>query len=125
MKFLSPLILCCAIVVVSCNEPDATTGKTPTVCYHITDLNPKVGEVIQFQNCSKDAVSFLWDFNGESTSTQENPTYAFSSVGLKPVRLTIVDKDNHTASYQRDVTIRDDKGSIYGGEPSSAYFSAT
>ncbi len=33
-------------------------------------------------------ISYLWDFNGEGTSTDENPTYSFSSAGLKDITLT-------------------------------------
>ena len=35
------------------------------------------------------ASDFMWDFNGESSSTMENPSYLFSEVGSKEVTLTI------------------------------------
>ncbi|HLE95894.1 MAG TPA: S8 family serine peptidase, partial [Candidatus Thermoplasmatota archaeon] len=35
--------------------------------------------------------SFAWDFNGEGTSTDEDPSFAFPTAGLKTVTLTVTD----------------------------------
>lgn len=44
---------------------------------------------VQFNNLSSNAKSFLWDFGDGSTSTEENPTHAYSSIGVYNVTLKI------------------------------------
>ncbi len=60
------------------------TSPTGTICTN--------GEV-SFTNQTDtqgadDLVSYHWDFNGEGSSTEANPTYVFSSGGAKAVTLT-------------------------------------
>ena len=53
------------------------------------------GAPIQFNNTSTflpadtSILSFLWDFNGEGTSTEANPSFTFSNGGSKTVTLTV------------------------------------
>ncbi len=52
------------------------------------------GEPIAFTNATTNipgtpgVISYLWDFNGEGTSTEENPSFTFQSGGSKTVTLT-------------------------------------
>ncbi len=54
------------------------------------------------------ASDFMWDFNGESTSTQENPSYLFSDIGTKEVTLTInsVNGCSSTITQELDVVLQ-------------------
>ncbi len=49
--------------------------------------------------------TWAWDFDGESTSGQENPTYLFSKVGAKEVTLTIADLNGCTNSITKEVEV--------------------
>ena len=49
--------------------------------------------------------TWAWDFNGESASGQENPTYLFSKVGAKEVTLTIADLNGCTNSITKEVEV--------------------
>ncbi|MBU2913033.1 PKD domain-containing protein, partial [Reichenbachiella agariperforans] len=40
------------------------------------------------ENGSAEAISYTWDFNGEATSTDKDPVYAFASAGSKTVSMT-------------------------------------
>jgi PKD repeat protein len=47
-----------------------------------------VDEVIWFTNQSTEATSYQWEFGDGTTSTQENPTHAYSTEGIFNVELT-------------------------------------
>ncbi|PIB36612.1 hypothetical protein BFP72_14985 [Reichenbachiella sp. 5M10] len=40
------------------------------------------------ENGAGDVVTYLWDFNGEATSTDKDPVYAFATAGSKTVSMT-------------------------------------
>lgn len=42
---------------------------------------------IQFQNCSKNAISYTWDFGDGQTSTEENPTHLYALEGNYTITL--------------------------------------
>ena len=46
------------------------------------------GETVEFQNTSENATTYSWDFGDGQTSTEENPSYTFSSAGTFEVQLT-------------------------------------
>ena len=49
-----------------------------------------IEDPITFTNLSTgDAVSYLWNFGGGNTSTEENPTFTFASPGTYDVQLTV------------------------------------
>ncbi len=49
--------------------------------------------------------TWAWDFNGESASGQENPSYLFSQVGTKEVTLTIADLNGCTNSITKEISV--------------------
>ncbi|WP_119845707.1 PKD domain-containing protein, partial [Reichenbachiella sp. MSK19-1] len=57
------------------------------------------------ENGSTDIVSYLWDFNGEATSTNKNPTYAFATPGDKTITLTATIPGCSTDTYSENITI--------------------
>ncbi|MCB9263147.1 MAG: T9SS type A sorting domain-containing protein [Flavobacteriales bacterium] len=73
----------------------AQFGTNKTVAY--------VGETIQFYDDSYGATSLSWDFDddGNSESTEQNPTFAYGEGGIYTVRLTI----NGTTSTTKTIQI--------------------
>jgi len=49
--------------------------------------------------------TYSWDFDGQSTTNQENPSYLFSKVGPRAVTLTIADLNGCTNSITKDVNV--------------------
>lgn len=49
--------------------------------------------------------TWTWDFNGESTSGIENPSYLFSNVGTKEVTLTIDDVNGCSNSITKELEV--------------------
>jgi PKD repeat protein len=50
------------------------------------------GYTIEFSNESVNGNSYLWDFGGGNTSTQENPSFTYPFEGLYPVKLTVTNQ---------------------------------
>ncbi|MDC3406139.1 PKD domain-containing protein [Bacteroidia bacterium] len=49
--------------------------------------------------------SFEWDFAGESSTVQADPSYLFSKVGPKMVKLTISDLNGCSSSIEKEVNV--------------------
>ncbi len=49
--------------------------------------------------------SFLWHFGDGGTSTLENPSHTFASLGSFPVSLTVTDDGGFTYTTEREVTV--------------------
>jgi len=66
-------------IVVLSNEPSAS--------FIMNKTNARIGEVITFTNTSQNTTSYDWDFGDGNSSTEENPTYAYSDTGLFTITL--------------------------------------
>ncbi|MFY0645083.1 MAG: PKD domain-containing protein [Bacteroidia bacterium] len=51
------------------------------------------------------ASDFIWDFNGEGSSTNENPSFLFSEVGSKEVTLTINSVNGCSSTYTEELDV--------------------
>ena len=51
------------------------------------------------------AVSFLWDFGGEGSSTDPNPEFSFADYGGKSVTLTVTDADGDQDSITKTIQL--------------------
>jgi PKD repeat protein len=61
----------------------------PEVVSFMVDFSFEVvGRTVTFENNSKDAVSYTWNFGDGNTSTQENPTHTYAADGTYSVVLT-------------------------------------
>ena len=61
---------------------------------------------INFTNLSTEAVSFLWDFGGGNTSTEEDPTFTFDAgEGTYPVSLTATDGNDVSGTTTIEVVV--------------------
>ncbi len=61
---------------------------------------------IKFTNLSFEATTYLWDFGGGNTSTEQDPTYTFEAgEGTYPVTLTASDGNGVSGSVTIDVVV--------------------
>ncbi len=64
------------------------------------------GHVIEFDNNSTNGTTYLWDFGDGETSTEEDPSHIYQTVGIYDVTLTISnDCFTNTVSSEVDVII--------------------
>ena len=49
--------------------------------------------------------TYTWNFNGESTTAQENPSYLFNKVGSKDVTLTIEDLNGCSSTVTKSIDV--------------------
>lgn len=75
------------VVFVSCNKDEVKIKVTACFNY-IPDTTLKVGDTIQFLNCSENATSYEWDFGDGSSSTEISPQHIFKVPGSFTVKLT-------------------------------------
>ena len=102
-----------ACLIVSCEDlyefdlPDANS-KSDTVlpsanfsyAASIDDF-----KTIKFNNLSFEAGTFLWDFGGGATSTEQDPTYTFAAEGTYPVTLTASDANGASDAITVQVNV--------------------
>lgn len=63
---------------------------------------------IQFQNLSFESTTYLWDFGGGNTSTEQDPVYTFAAgEGMYPVTLTASDANGATDVVTIEVEVVD------------------
>lgn len=66
-----------------------SSGGPPTAAFTWAPTAPAVGQTITFTDTSTGSpTSWAWSFGDGATSTQRNPTHAYSSAGSKTVTLT-------------------------------------
>lgn len=87
MKRILYLFLAMPLFLISCQ-------KTPQASFSADTANPEVGQSVYFNNSSRDAVRFEWDFGDGTTSSAKNPTHIFTGTGPVVVKLSAFSK-NH------------------------------
>ncbi len=60
---------------------------------------------IEFQNYSKFATSYLWNFGDEDTSTKENPEHVYENPGIYTCLLNAICQED-TSKFLRDIVIK-------------------
>jgi OOP family OmpA-OmpF porin len=69
---------------------------------------PTTGNPVAFTDTSTAEVpitAWLWDFGGAGTSTQQHPSFTFSSKGTRTVTLTVTDQNGLTGTVSLPVTV--------------------
>ncbi|MCX6335357.1 MAG: PKD domain-containing protein [Bacteroidia bacterium] len=82
MKKIYYLAILLPVILFSC------TDKMPEAQFSTDAVEPEVGQEVFFNNGSKHADSYEWDFGDGVTSTAENPSHIFTGTGLFVVSLT-------------------------------------
>jgi len=80
--------------------PDIPTAL-PTANFSFS----KEGNVVTFNNTSKNAASYAWDFGDGGSSTDENPVYTYAADGDYTVTLTVSDNNGNTDEIAQVVSI--------------------
>ncbi len=81
------------------------TNALPIASFKFSKDPQLVGGTINFENTSKNATSYAWDFGDGNTSTDENPTHSFTNKdSTYTVKLTATNKDG-SADTTQTVTI--------------------
>ncbi len=65
----------------------------------------EVGESVQFTSTSTNASTYEWDFSEGTTSSDENPSYSFTSAGYKDVSLLVTSSNGCSDEYSLDSAI--------------------
>jgi PKD repeat protein len=66
------------------------TKRCPEIVFTISNTNAEVGELIEFNNRSKDTESIKWDFGDNSVQVNEaSPTHTYLKPGEYVLKLTI------------------------------------
>lgn len=87
MKKIYNLAMLLTIILFSC------TDKLPEAHFSTDAIEPEVGQAVYFNNDSKHADSFKWDFGDGVVSTAKNPAHTFTGTGRFVVSLTAMNGD--------------------------------
>ena len=84
-------------------------GNSPIADFSADNTSVAVNESINFTDQSTDATSWSWDFGDGNTSTEQNPSHAYTSVDIYTVSLTVYN------TYGSDTETKTDFISIITG----------
>lgn len=97
-------------------EADVATGETPSAGPTASFSVSVTGRVVNFTDLSTagDApiVSWSWDFGDSTSSTSQNPTHTYDSVGTFTVVLTVTDENTAEDTFSVQVTTEQIEGVI-------------
>ena len=85
------------------NKPEETVNIVPIASFTIDKAAGEIyiGTTIQFTDTSTDEdgniTAWDWDFGDGTTSTEQNPTHAYDSLGTFIVTLEVTDNDGNTS----------------------------
>lgn len=117
--YLKTIILCLGLITtsffISCEDlfredlPDSNS-KVDTVLpsadfSYIPNANDFA--TIEFSDLSFESTTYLWDFGGGATSSEQDPVYTFAGEGTYPVTLTVSDANGASDSITQDVVVED------------------
>ncbi|MBI4321465.1 MAG: PKD domain-containing protein [Chloroflexi bacterium] len=92
-----------------CNAATLDTGTPPTANFTNMPAVGVLGEPVQFTDTSTDLdsaiVSWSWELGDGTTSTVQNPSYAYASAGTYAVTLTVRDPQNNVGSVVKNVKV--------------------
>lgn len=105
-------------------EIPTKTSETAVANFKVATKDGTVNEqqTFTFENDSKNAVSYLWDFGDGVTSTAKVPTYAYPSCGYYTVKLTVTDSNGKTNTVTHDLPALCIFGGHHPAQPAATDF---
>jgi PKD repeat protein len=85
-KIILSTFLLMAIIVVSCEDDEATV-EAPTARFNYT-VDADNGLLVNFTNASLNADTYSWDFGDGESSTETSPSHTYAADGTYDVTLT-------------------------------------
>jgi hypothetical protein len=110
-----------AFILLSAGMCKKDVTNPPTACFDFFSVSIDDGnlaivdEVIEFENCSENADSYLWDFGDGSTSTSENPNHSYDEAGIYTVTLEATNGDGKK-EISKDIEIQATLAGTWEGE---------
>jgi PKD repeat protein len=84
-------------------------NNAPNADFTFAPTNPETGTTITFTDASTDSdgtiTNWAWNFGDGTTSTQRNPTKAYTTASTFTVTLTVTDDDGATDIQTKQVTV--------------------
>jgi len=93
MKKIYYLAMLLPVILFSCED------KIPEAHFNTDALEPEVGQEVYFNNGSKHADRFEWDFGDGVVSTAENPSHIFTGSGVFTVILRAFNSGMKDTTY--------------------------
>ncbi len=87
-------------------DPESTTKAEMAVNFEMENNGCYAPCEIQFQNLSKNAVAYFWDFGDGDKSDESNPSHTFLTAGNYEVRLKAIRKDGSKTQKSKWVVVR-------------------
>ncbi|PTN07551.1 PKD domain-containing protein [Mangrovibacterium marinum] len=120
MKKINFLIISLSLLfAVSCSETTELYNTASSANFTVAEDYYELGQSVEFADFSvpsgdNSIVSWLWEFGdlAGSTSTEQNPSFAYSEGGSFTVKLTVTDNNGLKASATKDVVIIDPSKAI-------------
>lgn len=104
-KLLNLTLVLFLAFLYSCGGGDDTPQVIPTVSFTQDRQVIEADEVVTFTSTHTDAVSFLWNFGDNTTSTEENPVHTYTATGNYTVRLIVTSSSGDEASTTSSVVV--------------------
>ncbi len=80
-------------LLLSCQEEEKPAPLLPLAEFNTSQSDSLANLLIEFENKSTNASSFIWDFGDGQSSTQKSPKHRYEQGGVYTVRLTALNKD--------------------------------
>ncbi|MGB0882793.1 MAG: PKD domain-containing protein, partial [Vicingaceae bacterium] len=92
------------IDTVTINEPSQITAQFNS---DIDTTYLSNGGIVNFTNLSTNAISYSWNFGGNSTSSLFSPSHQFTSIGTYTVTLNASQNQNCSDTHTKNITVLD------------------
>lgn len=109
-RIQSYLYISLLLSILSCKEEVIEDPKIlPEACFTTEKDAYYLGTLTKFENCSKNATGYYWEFEPNFHSELENPEIIFNTLGIKNITLTVNDGKSFV-STEKTIEIYDYPG---------------
>ena len=99
MKTLTLFFLTSILAILYACEEVTPVELAPVASFTVPSTDGTAGVPMDFDNTSKNAIRYEWDFGDGSKSELEFPTHTYTESGIYLARLTAYDKDGQSAGH--------------------------